>query len=334
MSAWQWVTLNNPLPLCTLQGCNLECDLHTSVAASLLAKKGGAFCAHVGHTHCTVLASIVRLGFFSSPTISWLPWLLPVFCSLPWFQLPWVLITVKCVVCVHVENTWRFYAVLRWFVIHNNLATSVPGSSLPGWTSVGLGELRMDCNNIVCCFWVPSTALVFLRLFIVWILLLIVRDHVSFITRQWITWSVYSLCKISILCIGLTPPMGWNTWCTLNKWVLPSDCGGIVSHHVIILNNSCGYDLCYASEIMSVADAMATNGMKELGYEYINLDGMWILTLLTHSLSVWIALQDKIKHLTLRLLGWLPWFSGQYCTRQVKISWVSAGRWCGFAVWR
>ena len=24
---------------------------------------------------------------------------------------------------------------------------------------------------------------------------------------------------------------------------------------------------------MSVADAMATNGMKEMGYEYINLDG-------------------------------------------------------------
>ena len=24
---------------------------------------------------------------------------------------------------------------------------------------------------------------------------------------------------------------------------------------------------------MSIADAMATNGMKELGYEYINLDG-------------------------------------------------------------
>ena len=24
---------------------------------------------------------------------------------------------------------------------------------------------------------------------------------------------------------------------------------------------------------MSIADAMATNGMKELGYEYINFDG-------------------------------------------------------------
>ena len=35
----------------------------------------------------------------------------------------------------------------------------------------------------------------------------------------------------------------------------------------------CGYDLCTAEEIMSVADAMSTNGMKELGYEYVNLDG-------------------------------------------------------------
>ena len=36
----------------------------------------------------------------------------------------------------------------------------------------------------------------------------------------------------------------------------------------------CGRDFCNAQEIMEVADAMATNGMKELGYEYINLDGM------------------------------------------------------------
>lgn len=36
----------------------------------------------------------------------------------------------------------------------------------------------------------------------------------------------------------------------------------------------CERDYCNAQEIMEVADAMATNGMKELGYEYINLDGM------------------------------------------------------------
>ena len=29
---------------------------------------------------------------------------------------------------------------------------------------------------------------------------------------------------------------------------------------------------------MSIADAMATNGMKEMGYEYINFDGKAMLT--------------------------------------------------------
>ena len=48
---------------------------------------------------------------------------------------------------------------------------------------------------------------------------------------------------------------------------------------------SCAYDLCYASEIMSIADAMATNGMKELGYEYINLDGMYIVHVHVHVYS-------------------------------------------------
>ena len=35
----------------------------------------------------------------------------------------------------------------------------------------------------------------------------------------------------------------------------------------------CGRDYCTSQEIMSIADAMATNGMKEAGYEYINFDG-------------------------------------------------------------
>lgn len=40
-----------------------------------------------------------------------------------------------------------------------------------------------------------------------------------------------------------------------------------------IVSWRCGRDYCSAKEIMSIADAMATNGMKEVGYEYINLDG-------------------------------------------------------------
>ena len=41
----------------------------------------------------------------------------------------------------------------------------------------------------------------------------------------------------------------------------------------------CGRDYCDKDEIMSIADAMASNGMKELGYEYINMDGKKIIFL-------------------------------------------------------
>ncbi|XP_019849586.1 PREDICTED: alpha-galactosidase-like [Amphimedon queenslandica] len=54
--------------------------------------------------------------------------------------------------------------------------------------------------------------------------------------------------------VGLKPPMGWNTWCSLGR---------------------CGRDYCDAKELMAIADAMATNGMKEAGYEYINMDDCW-----------------------------------------------------------
>ena len=45
----------------------------------------------------------------------------------------------------------------------------------------------------------------------------------------------------------------------------------LLSH--FLLPHRCGRDYCDAKEIMSIADAMATNGMKEMGYEYINFDG-------------------------------------------------------------
>lgn len=50
--------------------------------------------------------------------------------------------------------------------------------------------------------------------------------------------------------LALTPPMGWNSW---NKFG------------------------CNISEdlIRQTADAMATNGMKEAGYEYVNIDDCW-----------------------------------------------------------
>jgi len=50
--------------------------------------------------------------------------------------------------------------------------------------------------------------------------------------------------------LALTPPMGWNSW---NKF------GGDVSETLI----------------ESVADAMATNGMKAAGYQYVIIDDCW-----------------------------------------------------------
>ena len=50
--------------------------------------------------------------------------------------------------------------------------------------------------------------------------------------------------------LALTPPMGWNSW---NKFQ------GRVSDQLV----------------REIADAMATNGMKAAGYQYVNLDDLW-----------------------------------------------------------
>eukprot|EP01124_Arcella_intermedia_P024789 TRINITY_DN4263_c0_g1_i1.p1 TRINITY_DN4263_c0_g1~~TRINITY_DN4263_c0_g1_i1.p1 ORF type:complete len:398 (-),score=70.60 TRINITY_DN4263_c0_g1_i1:48-1241(-) len=54
--------------------------------------------------------------------------------------------------------------------------------------------------------------------------------------------------------LGLYPPMGWNTWCTLGK---------------------CGRDFCNETEVLSVAQELIDNGMSSLGYDYVNLDDCW-----------------------------------------------------------
>ena len=50
--------------------------------------------------------------------------------------------------------------------------------------------------------------------------------------------------------LGLTPPMGWNSWNTFG---------------------------CDVDEVMirQMADAMVASGMKDAGYEYINIDDCW-----------------------------------------------------------
>jgi alpha-galactosidase len=50
--------------------------------------------------------------------------------------------------------------------------------------------------------------------------------------------------------LAKTPPMGWNSW---NKFAGRVD----------------------DATIRSIADAMATNGMKDAGYQYINIDDTW-----------------------------------------------------------
>src|SRR5580704_7473119 len=50
--------------------------------------------------------------------------------------------------------------------------------------------------------------------------------------------------------LARTPPMGWNSW---NKF-------------------QCNVD---ETIIRAMADAMATNGMKSAGYQYINIDDCW-----------------------------------------------------------
>lgn len=55
--------------------------------------------------------------------------------------------------------------------------------------------------------------------------------------------------------VASSPPMGWNTWCT-------DDLCGLIDH-------------CTETEVKSVADALVSSGLKDLGYTYVNLDDCW-----------------------------------------------------------
>lgn len=54
--------------------------------------------------------------------------------------------------------------------------------------------------------------------------------------------------------LGLLPVLGWNTWCTLGP---------------------CGRDYCDEEEVKAMADVIVSSGLKDLGYQYVNLDDCW-----------------------------------------------------------
>ena len=59
-----------------------------------------------------------------------------------------------------------------------------------------------------------------------------------------------ALHKVPYNGLAKTPPMGWNSW---NKFAGRVD----------------------DATVRGMADAMATNGMSEAGYKYINIDDTW-----------------------------------------------------------
>jgi len=62
--------------------------------------------------------------------------------------------------------------------------------------------------------------------------------------------SLPALHKVADNNLAKTPPMGWNSW---NKFAGRVDDGAV----------------------RGIADAMASNGMKDAGYQYINIDDTW-----------------------------------------------------------
>ena len=76
------------------------------------------------------------------------------------------------------------------------------------------------------------------------------RSFALCVLGLWLTLMPAQLSQALTNGLALTPPMGWNSW------------------------NNFGCDINEAI-IRSMADAMATNGMRAAGYQYINLDDCW-----------------------------------------------------------
>ena len=75
--------------------------------------------------------------------------------------------------------------------------------------------------------------------------------------------AALSLALLSVLALnvhavnnglGLLPPIGWNTWCT---------------------QGPCERDYCDEAEVMEIADVIVSSGLKDMGFEYLNLNDCW-----------------------------------------------------------
>lgn len=77
----------------------------------------------------------------------------------------------------------------------------------------------------------------------------------SFSSAAWTLLVLLPLCVVALNNgMGLTPAVGWSTWCGMGP---------------------CGNDYCSEAYVMSAADALASNGMQALGYNWIVLDDCW-----------------------------------------------------------
>ncbi|XP_065845537.1 uncharacterized protein [Oscarella lobularis] len=65
--------------------------------------------------------------------------------------------------------------------------------------------------------------------------------------------------------VALTPPLGWDTWCT---------------------QGPCGRDWCSAEEVQSAADELVANGMQAAGYQYVIISDCWADTRDPHNSSL------------------------------------------------
>ena len=68
---------------------------------------------------------------------------------------------------------------------------------------------------------------------------------------------MYSQCLGYDNGMSRLPPMGWNSWCTDS------------------LCNAFGRDPCTEHMVATVADAIVSQGMDVLGYNYVTLDDCW-----------------------------------------------------------